>query len=177
MIITTETPALLLIRAYMTGGKMSIKVVQDTATPLLAKFKLEAHGLRMNTRISNVMLRDTSDHFQRSMGPQGPWLPLAKITIERRRNKSSKQLQDTGQLYQSAHIAPTTTEAAVEWSKYDYDNNQNVAELQNNGGYTYVREPDGTKVRIYVPPREFAWLSQFAIGEIENLPVRIVGGL
>jgi phage gpG-like protein len=156
---------------------MSIQIVKDTISPMLDKLELTMGGMRMNTRISNIMLRDTQRHFIDEMGPDGPWPPLAEITIRNRRKMSDTPLRDTNQLFQSAHITPTDSEAAVTWSKYDYDFGINVAKLQNNGGIGKIRNPDGSVTTIRVPRREFAWLSRFAIREIEALPVEVVRDL
>lgn len=137
----------------------------------------EMAGLPMTTSMSNIMLRDTKRHFVDRMGPDGPWPPLAEITIENRRQRSDVPLRDTGQLFQSEHITPDETSAAVSWSKYDYYNNQNVPQLQFEGGETKVRQSDGTDVLITVPPRPADWLSDIAVREIEALPEYIVRGL
>ena len=47
---------------------------------------------------------DVKDHFLKREGPEGQrWKPLAKITIEKRRQKSDVPLRDTGQLFNSIH--------------------------------------------------------------------------
>lgn len=167
---------MLLIWACMIGVD-AMYMVKDEITPLMEGLIGEMAGLPMTTMMSNVMLRDTKQHFVDRMGPDGPWPPLAEITIKNRREMSDTPLRDSGQLYQSEHITPTDTQAAVSWNKYDHYNKQSVPQLQFEGGQTKIRQLDGTDILITVPPRPANWLSDIAIREIEALPEYTVRGL
>lgn len=154
-----------------------MKLIEDTMTPALEKLIVNMAGRPMNRRISSIVHRDTRDHFHKQMGPYGPWPPLSQATINRRRNRSDTPLQDTRQLYQSQHPGYDERYAWVAWSKWDNENRQDVARLQNDGGITYIIEGDGRRIKIRVPARTFAWLSDIARREIESLPVVVVSEL
>jgi len=152
-----------------------IRLAKNTATDVLQAFKKEVTGIELNRSIANIMFADISDHFRDETDSAGKkWPPLAKITIEKRRkgggSGSAKPLRDTGQMFMSLNTEQTNDmEAVVSANKYDAYFGINVAELQNDGGRGKILEADGSVTDIYVPAREFMWISGGAIKEIENL--------
>jgi len=152
-----------------------IKLVKNTAEDVIKAFQEEITGIELNLSIANVMFRDVSDHFRDEMDSSGSkWPPLARVTIEKRRkgtgSGSPKPLQDTRQMLLSLNTEQTTTkEAAVSVNKYDAYFGKNAAELQNDGGKGKILEENGTVTEIDVPAREFMWVSDGAIKEIEEL--------
>jgi phage gpG-like protein len=152
-----------------------IKIQKNTIDDALHVFEDIITGIELNREIADIALGDILNHFRDEKDSSGmSWPPLAKITIEKRRkgrgSGSPKPLQDTGQLIQSGNIDQTTNKnAIVAFNKYDAYFGINVAELQNDGGKGKILEEDGTIIDIDVPAREFAWISDEAIEEINNL--------
>lgn len=143
-----------------------ITITVDTMTAALEKTATAITGQEIMTTIANIALRNIIQHFRDRRGPDGAWQPLAPITIQKRRNHSDVPLQDTRQLLQSGHIEVTNLSAAVVFSKYDYETGTNVAELMNNGGRGVIIE-NGHRIEIEVPAREFMWLDDETLREME----------
>lgn len=155
-----------------------IKITKNTIDDALHIFEDMITGIDLNRSIANIAMRDVDDHFRDEIDSQGrKWPPLSLATVARRRNKGNdkiKPLQDTEQMLLSLNTNQTTKkEAIVALNKYDAFFGINVAKLQNEGGRGKILEEDGSVTEIYVPAREFMWLSDLAIKEINALSVPI----
>jgi phage gpG-like protein len=81
------------------GAAVEIQVI-DRASPLLMMAMAKIKDFRKPLTLCG-MYEKRSFAMQFEVDGKPPWKPLSPVTIARRRNKSSKPLQDTGRLKRS----------------------------------------------------------------------------
>jgi len=79
-----------------------IKLKTVGIKPLQKKLERAMYKIKQPTDFMHIAtaksFREVINHFSTERGPSGRWKPLKSETIKRRRQKSSKPLQDTGRL-------------------------------------------------------------------------------
>lgn len=124
------------------------------------------HDKKVIGLLSSIVYRDIIDHFSTESGPDGPWKPWSdryQAFMADIGKSGNKILQDTGRLRNS--FKPTNVRSTSEGLLWFND-----AKLPN--GYPYAFAHDVGYGRV--PQRQFMWLSNQAIENIETAIVRFL---
>lgn len=125
----------------------------------------KAQNVRMSRKdyvdsISSFVFQDYIDHFDKERGPEGEWKPWSAAYTRHMRKigkGGNRILQDTGRLRQS--FVPSnyrTGRGRVEWF--------NPAKTKGGFPYAAAHNEGGPQL----PRREFMWLSDKALKQIEG---------
>ena len=136
-----------------------VKKFFDQATANLKEIK--GGGKKYLATLGSIVFRDIVEHFEQQKGPDGTWKAWSNIYAEHMRRTGrggNKLLQFNGRLRQN--FKPTsvrTSSKGVHW--------YNDARTKSGFPYAFAHD-EGMNDRP--PQRQFMWLSDKALDEIEN---------
>lgn len=116
--------------------------------------------------LSANVYQDINDHFDKQMGPTGPWRGWSEAYAKHARARGQvKILQDTGRLRQA--FKPTSYRASMDGITWFND-----ATTRDGFPYAYAHNEGGP----ILPRREFMWISDRAMLKIEDQIAKWLAG-
>lgn len=116
--------------------------------------------------LSSVVFADIMSHFKNQEGSEGPWAAWSKVHADHmgKLGKSGNRiLQDTGRLRQS--FLPTNYRSVNDGILWF-----NPAKTAKGFPYAAAHDEGGPKL----PKRDFMWLSDEALGRIEDVTLKFL---
>jgi len=173
---------------------MKITLQKDEISKKLENFIFAVRPDQLAGAIGNIAVRDIKEHFQTKTDSNGnQWVPLSPLTLAwRRKGKGSggaETLKDTGQLFKSINYRKGTNGALVDIISSRMNKGVNIAAVQNFGVNPYSPTKkqrawfryQGVHLKpdtwMHIPAREFWYISQSAIAEMQTLRDKIVNQL